>query len=368
MIVELSVSFRRGQLDPYFDAIHNLLYAHINGHHILLSSRDVLDRLLELEVWSRREHAALQRIRQGYPQFAGLARDAEFTVLALPDGAPKIREENNQKFILPLTAFGDATACQPFFLLVENEASDGRFYSVLLDCMARELGLGKSPNLNPWGGGGSTISRAYVTAATRGQPFFCIVDSDKKTPNSSYGSTAASFLAAVESCEALSISGYHILCVREMENLVPVSIYRELFIDDVNMSVRIDMLDRLRTFEAGGSRRCQWRFLGHVDLKNGIRRSDLRSEPREVQEYLLQASSVVLNGRTNNGLSLEDLPEVVVFGLGEGWVEKFVERAQSGRFRDQVLSAIKSDPSWPEMRSLGRTLASFAAAGQPLRL
>lgn len=147
----------------------------------------------------------------------------------------------------------------PNHLLVENPKDTAlyveilNYYKVLKGITNVECEFG---SMN---GGGNTIHEEYSRITMEKKCFtLCLIDSDKISPSGELGSTAKKFLD-----EPISTSWgfFSILKVHEIENLIPLKIYKQ-FINE-NHSTNASVLSRL-TF----SNDCD--LFNYLDLKNGI--------------------------------------------------------------------------------------------------
>lgn len=162
MIIETGRAFDDFSAQDYSRcavALSNILHAHINGFHIFSPRREDAEKMLDLPDFSQREKAALERIRKQYPQTTSLARSAYMTVLALPDGRETDSPDfPNQKKRIALRSMADADILLPCELLVENEITDGDFYKLLCNSLARAAGFEYVPPIRSRMGGGGGLS------------------------------------------------------------------------------------------------------------------------------------------------------------------------------------------------------------------
>ena len=97
-------------------------------------------------------------------------------------------------------------------------------------------------------------------------PIHCIVDNDRTTPYSPFGSNAAKLMDYAGN-EPYSTAGAEVLPVRETENLVPVSFCKDVYRGNDDMQMRIDTVLRVADQEQGSGVRPADYVLRYLDLK-----------------------------------------------------------------------------------------------------
>jgi hypothetical protein len=111
------------------DAIENLINSYTNRNNIIVPQYELLDSLLNnYDLFSRRQLGALKDIKDNYHILNGIAKDADATVLIVPDGLPLTSERQNQLFKAHIGHFEIAEASAPSRLLVEDRLNDGAFF------------------------------------------------------------------------------------------------------------------------------------------------------------------------------------------------------------------------------------------------
>ncbi|MEC4853322.1 MAG: hypothetical protein SAJ12_20265, partial [Jaaginema sp. PMC 1079.18] len=128
---------------------------------------------------------------------------------------------------LPLSYFDDSAKIQKTILLCEN-LNDVALYEVI----AKAFLIWKERShtqlaYDSRGGGGTSIAGEYESIQNKHERMcLCIVDSDKKSPNSKLGSTASN-IQSLDNTNNV-ITQLHILEVREAENLIPYQLLSEI--------------------------------------------------------------------------------------------------------------------------------------------
>lgn len=126
-------------------------------------------------------------------------------------------------------------------------------------------------NLEEENGGGSTIGKIYKDLCLKKKIVISITDSDKKYPSDTYGKTAKGLETIKDNLfknykNEIFLENIFSLNVRELENLIPLEIFKILFGDDEGTIFNI--LQDINNFEE---------FYKFIDLKNGLKVKDLKN-------------------------------------------------------------------------------------------
>ena len=158
--------------------------------------------------------------------------------------------------------FVDISKCGCSRLLTENK-DDFDMYIHLANFYAKHTIDSKvNVNFDLIPGGGSTIKSLFEHQKEKNELTLCLLDSDKKHPDSPYGSTAKSF-SDKDISTITSLSQAHVLSVHELESIIPYEIIKDT-IDNGTYSNDIqDHLDVLNCFSDTDFRR-------YFDHKKGL--------------------------------------------------------------------------------------------------
>ena len=372
MIVELSSSFDQcPDWDVYRHAVENLIDAHMHGLHIFLPTRTAIDGLLKIEGLSARQRATLRSIQSRYSELGGLARQVGFTVLAVANGQPLISEQLNQRKRVALNWFSDWETLRRFQLLVENAAGDGVFLGILCESFKQDFGFSHSPNLDLRMGGGATIAVEFARLADSKGASLCVVDSDRAHPADQLGSTAK---AVKEVEEKLNLKGREpsrfcdviYLNIHEMENFVPISIYKEVLFDVPEIQGTINMLEILERHDKNSAENNQ--RLRYLDLKNGLSRDKLRLEgPQYIEFHLVTWKICCPNERDFDVIFFKEGQNIIINPMPSGLLIKVIDWLDVSFRRSQFRRACKSSLFWAEMEILLKSIFAFSASMKPQR-
>lgn len=361
MIVELSTKFddliADGTIETYFGAIENLILAHGFGYHVFLPSRTVLEHLItKSTTFSERQIATLGSIKNNYSDLAGLARTVEFTVLALPDGAPSIKERRNQNKRLPLKYFEDSSSWHRFRLLVEHAANDGGFYRSICTTIGENLGLAGWFQFDAAHGAGGTTATEYARFCTEARPTLCIVDSDKASPVASLGGTAQRVRDLIGSESSILIEA-HVLQVRSAENFVPIAICRELFAGNRGVLLNLARIERLE--DCSHNAPCDQQLIRFFDFKNGLTRSHIRKSNSAERRFLMSMWHVLCPEEVDFDPYDADVDDVICGGVSTRLLEQFQSFTQYYRNRRKALAELGRHPFWAELAELAKQIIAY---------
>ena len=166
-------------------------------------------------------------------------------------------------------------------VLVAENLTDAKLYQILGKALVTAKGWQWGVELELRGGGGHTIGGVFAEVVRDGRLALGLADSDREFPplahqhhdrRAGLGDTAKALLdAAPEHC----IQHAHVIHARDLENLLPFTVYEEALAPHRNspsMPEQLQALDR-----AVPQHRLPWR--AYADLKAGLRLVDVQGLP-----------------------------------------------------------------------------------------
>lgn len=193
MLIELELgnNFFSQQKDPdEIDALENLGILIALGAHLVVGSRNVLKRLSQLDVLSRRSKNAFAKVHSSISQLqSSTGKITSRIILSNQCHAPTADGPN---WRVPLSSFNCAGVLAKSELLAENVVDAG-FYIGLALAYERQHVRAKLPiQLRPVGGGGATTAQNLEAALNEGTRFiFCIADGDRDWSGAAIGVVAS---------------------------------------------------------------------------------------------------------------------------------------------------------------------------------
>lgn len=245
------------------NALENLAMARREGKHILFGSRACLDLLTRDVSIGEKARLTFERVYNELTTLGQLrAQTGRFVIATGGLAEPALFDKSVTKaIVLPLTFFSDSGAVQETLLLTENHTD-----TELLVCMAAVhgalVGLDSIPiRYVPQGGGGNTIAQHYQAYQNGNMRLcLCVVDSDRLAPERSIGDTARRAKKVDQNTKPHA--ELVIMDSRELENLIPISLLREVITSNDCRFPAITMLELMDELNISELRR-------FIDFKHG---------------------------------------------------------------------------------------------------
>lgn len=207
-------------------SLQNILTAHGEGKHILWAPVGVISGLQTLTCLCEYSQRVLVELRSFVLEARHIERKFSFYVEIDFRDSRALRFDEG-RFVVGYLWASDSDYFQPAQLLSEDY-SDFQFYERSAEIYLasdRDISSVCAIKLACIPGGGSGVFGVFEATRALNKLFFCIIDSDKKHPKASLGSTASQFYRVQP--------GYHenymleILDCHELENIIPLSIVSE---------------------------------------------------------------------------------------------------------------------------------------------
>ncbi len=246
-----------------------LFYIALGGregkHLIFCEDDDIVKAFAECEELDDATRAVYMKTysklayRQGYYDY--LVRRVR--VVADTTGSLSWRIIGDKKEIrISADLINDSTLIQKTVLLCENEADCKVYEKMAKVAMIWRHAGGINISYEPRGGGGDTTADIYRTVQKgRNRLCLCIADSDRKYPAGPLGKTAKKLRKTDNPLETLC--ELKIIEVREIENLIPTSMFSEVSEKDRNRMQCVDFLEQLNESSIRDAKK-------FIDLKKGL--------------------------------------------------------------------------------------------------
>lgn len=224
------------------DALDLIAHSRRLGKHIVFGKREVIKFLATCNLLSNTARAVYRKLYEDLPTTYSYLSEIHLLVEIVLEDVLELVDRGNSKVIrASVKYFSNLSILAETVLLSENH-DDLIFYKRLASAYLKWKNIGNIYiQYEPRSGGGQTTFRDFETLQSSKQRFcLCILDSDKKAPKLDIGDTAKAALKINDSNQPLC--DLCVLNVREIENLVPVAVYREVFGDDINKLDAINFL------------------------------------------------------------------------------------------------------------------------------
>lgn len=352
------------------DLLEDLARHRQSGVHLITGSRSLLKTITNLSNLSRKSSDVYLFVLEELTQLRNvttlLARRIEVTdeyatnVITNSDGS--------QTFQIPYRKLQKLSIFNKTILLSEN-LLDSKIYAHIADAYLAMNGLrGIKLDFEKRGGGGSTIADEYHEIQQNQERLcLCVVDSDKKTPNSTIGSTAKNVTAKDDSnillCEVAIIEP------RDIENLFPASVLREI----VQEASKLSMIEVLETIDSCPTNP-DARY--HLDIKKGITLGEVLHAPAQEEFHKYWKTILARHGFSKNCAcsvsancnSPGECTCIIAEGLGdkiaEVFFDKFLNVSSSHKVIERVSTIEHLRSNW---ESIGRIIAAWGCGSQVIR-
>jgi len=351
------------------NVIHALdLIAHSRrlGYHIVLGDREVIKYLATCDSLSKLAQEVYKDIYNNLPIIHSYRHVMRTQVKVVLENILEFVEIDGFHFILVCIEYFSSylSIHSPTILLAEN-LDDVSFYKRVADTYIKSNTLGNIHiRCESRHGGGGTTTQVFQQIQSGEQNFcLCILDSDKKAPKLSPGNTARDVSRAHNPKQHLC--KVYILNVREIENLIPTSIYRDLFIEDQNKKNAIDFIEFIDNNHID--------IRNYLDLKNGLKLCKVFKENREgeffkywincariISETFNQNLYICLQNLVCSKTEDKDCECYVTFGFGDNIIRKIEDKKYSSSdFHLAISSCVFLKE---ELESLGATITFWCCA------
>ncbi len=244
--------------------LENIATGRREGKHVVIGTSALLKVMSESEFLSSRSRGVFKSILAHRSEEASLLRRVRCYVNVLPPKSSLYMSLDSAKVIvnIPIDKFADTVTIQQGILLAES-ISDAKFYKKMASVYAFREKMKVPVRAETIGGGGGALGKQYQHYQDEQKRFcLCVVDSDREYPNAAVGSTARAVKKADDRDKVMST--ILIIGCREVENLIPVSVYEKMFKGDIDKVSSIDaMIDIGKCNEMD--------VLRYIDVKSGHR-------------------------------------------------------------------------------------------------
>ena len=282
--------------------------------------------------------------------------------IVLEDVLELVNRGNSKTIRASAKYFSDLSILTETVLLSENH-DDVIFYKRLASAYLKWNNIGNIYiRYEPRSGGGQATARDFQTLQSSKQRFcLCILDSDKKAPALDIGETAKAVLRINDSHQPLC--DVCVIKVREIENLIPAAIYKEVFGADVNKHNAISFLEFIDSSQHSETR-------NYLDLKKGLKlHKVLNEEPQKqfriywlsvaqnLRDQLSSDCCLCLDSEACTRGSFESCQCFITLGFGDTIMRKIEEK-----YSNSDLSSLVSEIVKHEWERVGSVIISWCCA------
>ncbi len=345
-------------------ALENLATSRREGKHSIIADRETLEIIVKCSDLPERTKRIYNNILNNVPKFkAYLSHISRYIEIINPCDVSKIDSNSGKDIIqLPYTFFYDSETIQKSILLCEH-LQDTEFYQIIGQTFCKWNNVNIKLNFESRLGGGNTIATVYENIQNKNKRLcLCIVDSDKLSPDSSLGSTAKRVREKDDN--TFVTTQLYILPVREIENLIPLSILSEIISKNRNRENAFKQLEEIENSSVQEIRK-------FLDIKEGTRLKKIVKEPISVKNFWNDKLDKYVNDIDkwcHNNWSCTNEKSCncqISLGFGENILENSITYLNT-QFPSKITSMVEESLR-SEWENIGQIMLNWGFANPPMR-
>jgi len=257
---------KRNSINDFYHFLFIMMLAYKEGKHFIsISPKNVKLLIKDKNLKKRPElYEILKSYRTHCKSYILENFKKYFNVIikVILDGEEECKVEDSIEYrYIKYNKFLDSVTIQKTILLGENP-SDAEIYKVISDYYQKQQNLNYSSLFEARGGGGNTVVKEYEPIYNDEERFcLCILDSDKRyKEQTNYGDTADKVKKFEEQVHKKNCKmRIEILEVLELENLLPLSFYKDTYSNKIHIVNNIEKILKIDS-----------NFKKYFDFKKGI--------------------------------------------------------------------------------------------------
>lgn len=326
------------------DAIENILKAFSERKHIVLASSNLFDKIKKNNKFSGKVRNAASVAKQYHRELTALIKHNYVNLYIQIDLAKKDSFEFDDKdeksvFISGYSYFSDSLTTQNTSFIGED-LDDPDFYIYIGEFYIKtnaELSMCALSSCSAHGGGSQTYKK-YKKLLKDKRLCYCIVDSDKKHPFSSFGNTCKALFKKAnfknvnfkqarksEYSRFDQFGQVRILEVHEVECIIPIKILAKI-VEEKKPEAQTNTIKRLEKMIEKGSD-----IRKYLDHKEGLTKQDAQDLDKDKQNYFIPELNKLM--AKNNKCFLHENNEQIICddncfslaGMGDKLLPKSLE-------------------------------------------
>jgi hypothetical protein len=333
------------------------------GNHIVFGSRAVIKYLAKCPLLGHSSRAVYGKLYEDLPTSKEYLTKIKFSVeIVLENVLESITRGDHTIIRASVNYFNDVSIIDKTILLCED-LDDATFYERLAKaCLTWERLGNITISYDPRNGGGQNTAKEYSFLQSKSDKFcLCLVDSDRKAPNLDIGDTAKQVRKVDD--ESLPLCHYFILGVRELENLIPTSIYKETFGHDPNKKNSIEFLERLDNSLFSNARK-------YIDIKDGLKLQKILKEDqkKEFRLYWIDFARKFRFGVSEDCINRESCayPDNCQCHVNLALGKKVINEIENKYSTADISQMILDEDLKQEWKVIGFKIISWCCASSPM--
>jgi len=246
--------------------LNSICTSRVRGFHFVIGSRKLLSELSKMPSLCDDSRAIFRTIYNDQTRWNQLLNEFGFIVhINVEKFVPYSQKDEGQ--INLYVSLGDFLhhSLDAKANIIAEHLNDTRFYEGMLRAYFAHRNI-RGVNLvykNVLGGGSTTHEVLDEIYLNLDGVSFCILDRDTTSPDVVIGETAKK---VIESIPKGHFSQYHVIDSRELENIIPSSLMREMFSNNKAQKAKLERYQKIRSLKLNGESPIKY-----VDFKKGIK-------------------------------------------------------------------------------------------------
>lgn len=350
------------------DVLEHIAMAHLQGRHFVMSSRELLKRLINVEKYNDRRTANIYKyILSKYATYGSIVHIIRLKVVFILSDIPYIEKDENGRYKeigCPINAATFDLLINETGLLFEN-IKEGGFYHFMSEFYKKKQFLLTNTRYTILNGGGDT-TKNVLQEISESKERFCLsfLDSDKKHPDASIGDTLKGVIKTRKKTHCYYTSDYiYTDKYREVENMIPLDVLQIISREDPNWLKGVKDINAIQKNDEDTY---------YYDVKNGINQEKYVSlEESKQKEYVSrhimlarEISKEELESMTSSSSSKKT---ILLFGAGSHVLENAISfyKANFLQWVENATLPTRLEQEWMRM---GEEIIVWTCASSPIRI
>lgn len=225
-------------------ALSNLLRSHAYRCNLVFAEKKLFEKIIDSSLYGCADKKFASDILDSLREHYQLLEIFSFSVeIDFEFSGMEVIDDNQKKIIkLGYAFFSDNKRTSSMIFLSENTL-DIKLYEKIGTFFLKKNSIGTSIDFSPHNGGGSQTKDSYIDFKKDNKLCLCIIDTDKKHPSGSEGSTALRFKHRERGLHGTTF--VKVLDVHEVECLIPLKIVEDVLRNNSYPSDIIDHFDKI---------------------------------------------------------------------------------------------------------------------------
>lgn len=348
------------------EILEYIAMAHRHGKHIVLSTRQILQRLVEIKDYENKKTVQIYKsILDKYSTYGSVIHKITLKVVFLLNGSPYIKRNiagRYEEIGYPIEAVTVNNLLNETALLGEN-INEVAFYHLMGELYKKRQSIQiKTPFIPIHGGGDTTKNVLMIEALSKTRFCLAFLDSDKICPEDSLGNTLKGVIDSRKKKECFYTSDYiYSDKYREVENMIPVDVLRCVCENNVDWIKGVQDMECIQKKNED---------VYYYDVKFGISEEKYCNIKKENQKAYITKHIILAHKVTEEELKNIINPskeKKMLFGTGKDVLERtlFYFSTNFAQWLENAAFPSRLEEEW--MR-IGKEVINWTCASSPIRV